>query len=98
MDKNRNAGWIFNRNLINKECKILGHIKAKKFIGLNIMICCKEFPKQDWICLATSSKDKPNFIDFENFVRTSCLNGVLEFKGHGTYSELLHDLFDEMIV
>ena len=54
-----------------------------------------KMPKGDWICLLTSSNKNPNYEDFENFRRKSISKGLLEFKGHGTYGELLHDWFDE---
>ena len=54
-------------------------------------------PKSDWICLFTSSNRKPNYDEFDNFTRKSISNGLLEFKGHGIYGELLHDLFDETV-
>ena len=52
-------------------------------------------PKDPWICLCTSSLKKPDFDKFDEFTRKSIQNGLLEFKGHGIYGELIHDLFDE---
>ena len=57
-----------------------------------------KMPKSDWICLATSSESKPDFDNFEKFTREAIKKGILEFKGHGKYGELLHDLFDETMV
>ena len=54
-------------------------------------------PTDNWICLATSSKAKPDFNLFHQFARDSIRNGILEFKGHGKYGENLHDWFDETI-
>lgn len=55
-------------------------------------------PKNDWICLATSSGSKPDFDEFDKFTHDSIKNGILEFKVHGTFGELLHDWFDETMV
>ena len=54
-------------------------------------------PKNDWICLVTCSKTKPDFDLFDKFIRSAIENGILEFKGHGIFGELLHDWFDETI-
>ncbi len=55
-----------------------------------------QLPKKDWVCLATSDFD-PNNEKFEEFVRYSIDNGILEFKGHGKFGEKLHDIFDEIV-
>ncbi|GAB5551779.1 MAG: hypothetical protein Sapg2KO_13700 [Saprospiraceae bacterium] len=57
-----------------------------------------EMPKSDWICLATSSESKPDADKFDRFTRDALKNGILEFKGHGKFGELLHDWFDETMV
>ena len=56
-----------------------------------------KMPNSDWVCLATSSESQPNFEAFDKFVRESVKNGLLEFKGHGTYGEKLHDWFDDIM-
>ena len=55
-------------------------------------------PKNDWICLAISSELKPSYDKFDRFTRDAIKNGILEFKGHGEFGELLHDWFDETMV
>ena len=55
-------------------------------------------PESDWICLMTSSVSKPNSDKFDKFTRDAIKNGILEFKGHGEFGELLHDWFDETMV
>jgi len=55
-------------------------------------------PNSDWICLMTSSESKPDPDKFDKFTREAIKNGVLEFKGHGKFGELLHDWFDETMV
>jgi len=54
-------------------------------------------PKENWICLITASKNKPDFDVFDTFTRVAIQHGVLEFKGHSFFGELLHDWFDETI-
>lgn len=56
-----------------------------------------QLPKKDWLCLATSDID-PDDRQFQEFVRRSIDNGILEFKGHGMSGEKLHDIFDETMV
>lgn len=54
-------------------------------------------PTRDWLCLATSDIN-PNDERYEIFVRHSIDNGILEFKGHGSFGERLQDIFDEIMV
>jgi len=61
------------------------------------LLNCK-LPSSDWICMLTSSQIKPNDNEFDQFVRKTIANGLLEFKGHGKFGELLHDLFYETMV
>lgn len=56
-----------------------------------------QLPDKDWICLAISNS-QPDPDTFDKFVRASIKKGVHEFKGHGKFGELLHDLFDETMV
>ncbi|MGB1004687.1 MAG: DUF7684 family protein [Salibacteraceae bacterium] len=56
------------------------------------------FPKGDWICLMTCSEFKPDSDKFDRFTRSAIKSGILEFKGHGKFGELLHDWFDETMV
>lgn len=56
-----------------------------------------KMPKNNWICFITCSKKKPSIDVFETFIRNAIQHGILEFKGHGAYGELLHDWFDETI-
>ncbi|MCG8573666.1 MAG: hypothetical protein MI810_02185 [Flavobacteriales bacterium] len=57
-----------------------------------------KMPESDWICLMTSSESKPNSDKFDKFTRNAIKHGILEFKGHGEFGELLHDWFDETMV
>ncbi len=57
-----------------------------------------KMPEGDWICLATSSESKPAADKFDKFTREAIKSGILEFKGHGRFGELLHDWFDETMV
>lgn len=54
-------------------------------------------PKDNWICFMTCSKNKPDFPTFDSFTRDAIQNGILEFKGHSVFGELLHVWFDETI-
>ncbi len=38
-------------------------------------------PKDNWVCLATSSSVKPDLDNFDKFTRKAIQNGLLEFKG-----------------
>ena len=54
-------------------------------------------PSDNWICLATAT----NAVDLDAFgkwVQSAVEQGLLEFKGHGTQGELLHDTFDMTMV
>ncbi len=53
-----------------------------------------KLPDKDWICLAVANTN-PDSYNFDKFVRASIDSGIVEFKGHGTFGEKLHDLFDE---
>lgn len=57
-----------------------------------------ELPSSDWICMLTSSEVKPDADKFDQFTRKTIKNGILEFKGHGKFGELLHDWFDGTMV
>ena len=57
-----------------------------------------KMPESDWICLMTSSESKPDSAKFDRFTREAIKSGILEFKGHGNFGELLHDWFDETMV
>lgn len=57
-----------------------------------------EMPESDWVCLMTSSESQPNSDKFNRFTRDAIKNGILEFKAHGKFGELLHDWFDETMV
>lgn len=57
-----------------------------------------KMPKSNWICLVTSSESKPDLDKFDRFSGDAFKNGILEFKGHGKFGELLHDWFDETMV
>lgn len=67
------------------------------WIGYNELLNGK-MPESDWICLATSSQSKPDSDKFDRFIRGAIKKGILEFKGHGEFGELLHDWFDETIL
>ncbi|KAM3090644.1 hypothetical protein ACKFKF_34480 [Phormidesmis sp. 146-12] len=56
-----------------------------------------ELPDRDWVCLAISNQ-QPDIEKFERFIRTAILKNILEFKGHGNFSEKLHDIFEETMV
>ena len=54
-------------------------------------------PREHWVCLGIANRDfDKNF--FEEFIIFSASKGLLEFKGQGAFGELLHDLFDEVIM
>ena len=73
--------------------------QSRKVIWINYNeLLAGEMPKSNWICLMTSSKSKPNSDKFDRFTRDAIKNGILEFKGHGEFGELLHDWFDETMV
>ena len=57
----------------------------------------QELPESNWVCLAITNK-QPDIVKFEKFVRASISNNILEFKGHGYFGEMLHDIFDETMV
>ncbi|MGB8194388.1 MAG: hypothetical protein WCF67_20825 [Chitinophagaceae bacterium] len=54
-------------------------------------------PRENWVCLAIANEEFDRAF-FEEFVIFSATNGLLEFKGQGLQGELLHDLYDEIIV
>lgn len=56
-----------------------------------------ELPNDNWICIGIANEDFDKLF-FENFIVFSAERGLLEFKGQGTFGELLHDYFDEVIV
>lgn len=56
-----------------------------------------QLPKENWICFAISEYIPENG-DFKKFVRASIKCGILEFKGAGKYGELLHCVFDDILV
>ena len=77
----------------------IGTYQNRKVIWINYdELLDGKMPASDWICLATSSNTKPNVDDFDKFTRDAIANGILEFKGHGAFGELLHDWFDETMV
>jgi hypothetical protein len=57
----------------------------------------EELPIKGWLCIAISDT-KPNDQKFENFVRYSIVRGIFEFKGFGQLGEMLHDIFDEIMI
>ena len=61
-------------------------------------ILITELPNSDWICMLTSSRTKPDAKRFDQFTRKTIASGLLEFKGHGKFGELLHNWFDETMV
>jgi len=54
-------------------------------------------PTGNWVCLATGSRSFDRDV-FSAWADEASRNGLLEFKGHGEGGELLHDLFDWVIV
>lgn len=79
--------------------EILGKYKNREVIWIEYSKLLKnQMPSSNWICLLTSSINKPNIENFDKFTRASIKNGILEFKGHGRYGEILHDWFDETML
>ena len=56
-----------------------------------------QLPDNDWLCFAIANNQFDQN-EFDKFVRTSISKNILEFKGHGQFGELLHDLFDRTMV
>jgi hypothetical protein len=52
-----------------------------------------QLPNKDWVCLSICN-NWPDENEFDKFVRTCISKNIMEFKGHGRFGELLHDLFD----
>lgn len=80
--------------------KSIGKYQNREVIwmdGQELMLL-KHIPNSNWISFVTSSLVKPDWNNFDQFVRSSTKNGIIEFKGHGKYGELLHDWFDETIL
>ena len=79
--------------------KTIGTYQNREVIWTDYQnILQSELPNSDWLCLLTCSKFKPDLSKFDLLTRRSIDNGILEFKGHGKYGELLHDCFDETMV
>ena len=79
--------------------KELGTCKNRKIVWIDYQDLLKgEMPNGDWVCLATSSDEKPDMDTFDHFTRLAITNKILVFQGHGLLGEFLHDLFDETIV
>lgn len=79
--------------------KEIGLYKNRKVFWIDYSNLLKgKIPNKNCICIATSSKTKPNINAFDVFTRKLIENKILEFKGHGVFGELLHDCFDETIV
>jgi len=55
-----------------------------------------ELPDNNWICFAIVNL-KPEYNNFEKFVRLSIEKGILEFKTWGDFCDELHDYFDETV-
>jgi len=86
-------------DVINQNIEEINTYQNRKVVWMNYNeLLNGNVPECDWICLMTSSESKPDFNKFEKFTRTAIKNGILEFKGHGKFGELLHDLFDETLV
>ena len=75
----------------------VGQYSGRQVYWLNYNQYADQLPDKDWVCLAISNS-RPDKASFDKFVRTSIENGIHEFKGHGKFGELLHDLFDETMV
>lgn len=56
-----------------------------------------QLPDKDWVCLAIAN-NQPDIDKFDKFVRTAIERNISEFKGHGSFGEMLHDLFDQTMV
>lgn len=57
----------------------------------------KELPKENWIIIAIANNDY-NAMLFDNIVKYSMSNNLLEFKAQGQHGKNMHDEFDEKIV
>ena len=78
--------------------KAIGKYQNRKIYWFDYLdFKTEQLPTSDWVCFATSDIN-PNNIRFDQFVRHSIDNGILEFKGHGKFGEMLHDIFDETMV
>ena len=74
----------------------LGKYQNREIYWVNhSSLLIEELPSSDWIMMLTSSKSKPDNKEFDKIARSSIANGLLEFKGHGKFGEILHDWFDE---
>jgi hypothetical protein len=76
----------------------LGHHKANEVyyysFGLHEL---ESLPRSHWVCLGIVNQNfDKNF--FEEFILFSASNGLLEFKAQGNFGELMHDIFDEVIL
>jgi len=72
----------------------VGQYFGRQIYWLNYKEYADQLPDKDWVCLAISHS-QPDLDTFDKFVRASIKKGIHEFKGHGKFGELLHDMFDE---
>jgi hypothetical protein len=72
--------------------KEIGTYQSRKVYWFNYnQFQLDQLPTKNWLCLATSDID-PNDEKFEKFVRYGIDNGILEFKGHGLFDEIMVDI------
>jgi hypothetical protein len=75
----------------------VGQYFGRQVYWLDYKQYADQLPDKDWVCLAISNTN-PDKGTFDAFVRASIEKGIHEFKGHGEFGGLLHDLFDETMV
>jgi hypothetical protein len=75
----------------------IGQYLGREIYWFNYGVSNFNLPDENWICLATSTTEPDDAVFFD-FSKYAISKKLLEFKGHGKYGELLHDLFDFTIV
>jgi hypothetical protein len=74
----------------------LGKYQNREILWIDYTNYKSAFPDNNWLCLAVANC-KPNWEIFEDFIRISIAQNILEFKGSGLFGEKLHDWFDEVM-
>lgn len=77
--------------------QLIGKYQNREVYWLNYSDFSNQLPNKDWVCLMTSNS-KPDYEKFDEFSRKAIAMNISEFKGHGLYGELIHDLFEETMV
>ncbi|RZK48017.1 MAG: hypothetical protein EOO99_11680 [Pedobacter sp.] len=74
----------------------LGKYQNREILWVDYSSYKSAFPNNDWLCLAVANSN-PNWENFEDFIRISIAQNILEFKGCGLFGEKLYDRFDEVM-